>query len=167
MSATTAQVAIEEYLSTMYHPDCDYVDGELLERNVGEWDHSEVQANIASYFRNRRREWNVRVATELRIRVGPRRVRLPDVCVVLGDKPNEPVLTSPPFLCIEILSPSDNRKRVLARIADFLAFGVPYVWVIDTETRQAWVHTAGAEQEVLDGVLRAGHCEVPLAELFD
>ena len=92
---------------------------------------------------------------------------MPDVGVVLGDKPNEPVLTTPPFLCIEILFPSDSRNRVLNRIADFLAFGVPYVWVIDTETRRAWVQTAGSEQEVLDGVLKAGHCEVPLLELFD
>jgi len=29
-------VSLEEYLSTSYDPDCDYVDGAVLERNVGE-----------------------------------------------------------------------------------------------------------------------------------
>ena len=29
-------VSLQEYLETSYRPDCDYLDGELLERNVGE-----------------------------------------------------------------------------------------------------------------------------------
>jgi len=36
--ATTATfVPLSEYLQTRYRPDCDYLDGELLERSVGEW----------------------------------------------------------------------------------------------------------------------------------
>jgi hypothetical protein len=27
-------VSVEEYLSTVYEPDCEYLDGELLERNT-------------------------------------------------------------------------------------------------------------------------------------
>ena len=34
--STKAPVSVEEYLATTYDPDCDYVDGELLERNMGE-----------------------------------------------------------------------------------------------------------------------------------
>ena len=30
-------VPVEEYLRTTYRPDCDYVDGEVLERNVGDF----------------------------------------------------------------------------------------------------------------------------------
>ena len=54
--ATETQVALEEYLSTVYEPDCDYVDGELEDRNAGEHDHSDLQSEIIHYFRNRRRE---------------------------------------------------------------------------------------------------------------
>ena len=43
---TEALVPVEEYLRTTYHPDCDYVDGEVLERNLGERDHSEVQGEL-------------------------------------------------------------------------------------------------------------------------
>ena len=32
MPATQTFVSVEEYLSTMYHPDCDYVDGHIEER---------------------------------------------------------------------------------------------------------------------------------------
>ncbi len=41
MPATTA-VLLSEYLETSYRPDCEYIDGELLERNVGEWDYSRL-----------------------------------------------------------------------------------------------------------------------------
>jgi len=34
--STRAPVSVEEYLATTYDPDCDYVDGEPLERNMGE-----------------------------------------------------------------------------------------------------------------------------------
>ncbi len=151
----------------MYHPDCDYVDGELEERNMGEWDHGEFQLALGTYLRSRRREWNIHVATELRVRVSPGRYRIPDICVVLGPRPTEPVLTSPPFLCIEVLSPSDLRSRVQQRIDEFLLFGVPTVWLVDPLTRRAWIYSEGSEIEVEDGTLRAGHIEVPLAELFD
>jgi len=42
MSTATA-VSLSEYLNTSYRPDCDYLDGELLERNGGERDHSRLQ----------------------------------------------------------------------------------------------------------------------------
>jgi hypothetical protein len=35
MSAAIA-ISVTEYLNASYRPDCDYVDGELVERNVGE-----------------------------------------------------------------------------------------------------------------------------------
>jgi hypothetical protein len=43
-------ITIGEYLSTSYKPDLEYVDGELLERNVAEWDHSWLQAEHPLLF---------------------------------------------------------------------------------------------------------------------
>ena len=45
MDATTL-VSVEQYLSSVYEPDCDYVDGELEDRNVGEKDHSKLQFRV-------------------------------------------------------------------------------------------------------------------------
>ena len=39
-------VSLEEYLNTSYDPDVEYVDGVLVERNVGDWLHSLTQRNI-------------------------------------------------------------------------------------------------------------------------
>jgi hypothetical protein len=61
--ATATLISLEEYLRTAYHPDCDYVDGVLEERNVGEWNHGDLQGEIVHYLKVHRREWNIRAAT--------------------------------------------------------------------------------------------------------
>jgi hypothetical protein len=54
----TTLVSMEEYLSSSYEPDCDYVDGVLEERNLGEYDHGNLQT-ISAYLKYRARSWNV------------------------------------------------------------------------------------------------------------
>jgi Uma2 family endonuclease len=161
-------VSLEEYLATAYEPDCDYIDGHLEERNVGEWDHSCIQAKIAAFLISRYGSQGMRVATELRIRVTPDRVRLPDLCVFLTD-PKQRVPSTPPFLCIEILSPEDRMSRIEMRISDYLTMGVGTVWVIDPETRQAYTATAAdGLREVKSGILTTGspYVEMSFAEIF-
>ena len=161
-------IPLEEYLATAYEPDCDLVDGSLEERNVGEWDHSRLQASIAAFFITRYSVVGMRVLTELRIRVSTDRVRIPDLCLFLKD-PNQRVPTTPPFLCIEILSPDDRMSRIEVRINDYLAKGVPWVWILDPETRQAYVATfTDGLREVKSGVLRTESpvIELPLTEVF-
>jgi Uma2 family endonuclease len=167
--ATRTLISVEEYLETSYRPDRDYVDGEVVERNLGTRDHGWLQTAIAAYFFSRRRQWNITVLTGLRIHVKATRFRIPDVCVILGDT-EEQIPTKPPLLCIEILSPKDRMKRVQERIADFLEMGVPYVWVLNPETRQAYVATPSeALRETKTGVLKTENpaFEVPLSEIFD
>jgi Uma2 family endonuclease len=167
MAARTL-ISVEEYLATSYRPDCDYVDGEVVERNLGKRDHGWLQAAVTAYFFNRRRQWNITVITELRIRVKPTRFRIPDVCVILGDT-DEQILTLPPFICIEILSPKDRMKRVQERIDEYLEMGVPYVWVLNPETEQAYTATAAEGlHELKTGVLKTENptLEVPLSEIF-
>jgi Uma2 family endonuclease len=135
---------------------------------MGDRDHAWLQAALAAYFFNRRKEWNITVLPEIRIRVSPTRYRIPDVAVLLGDT-EEKILTKPPFLCIEILSPDDRWSRVESRINDFLKLGVRYVWAIDPETRQIYVATLEAGlREIKDGVLRTSEpaFEVAVSDLF-
>src|SRR5580692_7904741 len=108
--------SMSEYLSTSYDPDCDYVDGEVLERNLGERDHSKLQRKLILHFGNRERQCHV--FPEQRVQVSPTRFRVPDVCVVTGAEPDEQIFTKPPFLCIEILSSKDTMTRMQERIDD-------------------------------------------------
>jgi Uma2 family endonuclease len=161
-------ISVEEYRRTSYRPDCDYVDGEVQERNAGEWDHSDLQGAILLFLRSRQKQWGIRVVPETRVQVSPTRFRIPDVCVVLGD-PGEQILTKPPFLCIEVLSPEDRMKRVQERVEDYLEMGVPYVWVLDPGTKRAWSITpAEGWREEKSGVLKTANpaLEMPLGEIF-
>ena len=166
--STVTQLSLENYLESTYEPDCDYVDGNLEERNGGEWDHSRLQLKIGAYFLGNYEPIGMRVVPELRIRVTANRVRIPDLCVFLSD-PHERIPSTPPFLCIEILSPEDRMSRVEVRINDYLAMGVSFVWIIDPETRQAFTATAAEGlREVKCGTLltSAPVIKMPLASVF-
>jgi Uma2 family endonuclease len=164
----TMLVPVEEYLRTTYRPDCDYVDGEVLERNLGERDHSKLQREFILYFGTRAKRLGIQVFPEQRVQVSARRFRIPDVCVVVGREPEEQIFREPPFICIEILSKDDSLIRVQNRIDDYLKFGVPYVWVVDPTDRRAWTYSLEGNREVKDGVLRTENpsIEVLLAEVF-
>jgi Uma2 family endonuclease len=152
VSVSTA-VSLSEYLNTCYRPDCDYLEGELLERNVGEWDHARLQGLLYGYLLNREKQLGILVVPEQRVQVKARRFRVPDITVLTGPRPAGGIITKPPFLCVEILSPSDRVVEMQDRIRDYLNFGVRYVWLIDPVTRLTFVHTPGEVQEVTDGVL--------------
>jgi hypothetical protein len=49
MSARTL-ISVEDYLASAYEPDCDFVDGHIEERNVGELSHSMVQLRVGAYL---------------------------------------------------------------------------------------------------------------------
>ena len=164
--ATGSLVSVHEYLSTSYRPDCDYVDGVVLERNLGEKDHSRLQMEIAFYYRSHRKEWGLWALVEQRVQVSATRFRIPDVCLEVGEPPDQ-IIRTPPFICIEVLSPDDRLSEMRQRVEDYLAFGVPYVWILDPATRHAWRCTPGGMQEVTE--LRTENPEtlVPVCDLFE
>jgi hypothetical protein len=62
--AAATQISVTEYLNTTYRPDRDYVDGEVLERNLGEYEHSRPQMRLILFFGTREKEWRIRVVPE-------------------------------------------------------------------------------------------------------
>jgi len=161
-------VTVEEYLTTAYRPDCDYVDGRIEERNLGEYEHGRLQLLLGALFLGLEAAWGVRVVTEARARVAPSRFRIPDVSVLRADAPRERIITHAPLIAIEILSPEDRMNRMQEKVDDYIEFGVENVWVIDPETRKAWTaDTTGFH------IVQSGELTVPgtpirvvLSELF-
>lgn len=133
--ATSTAIPVEQYLRTYYDPDMEYVDGRLVERHVGEYFHSRLQALIVRLLGNRERERRFRVFAEQRVRVSDEpRYRIPDVCVKALPHLVAPVLMEPD-LAIEIISPDDEPSDMLYRISDYQHAGIPYIWVIDPYKR--------------------------------
>jgi Uma2 family endonuclease len=162
----TTLISVAEYLASSYRPDREYIDGNLEERNLGEYDHANLQTAVAVWFRNRRREWNIRVVVEQRMQVRPTRFRVPDVTVVDGTQPVEQVLTQPPLIVIEVLSPEDTWARMEERLGDYLSFGIANVWVLEPGTRRAW--TVTREGRELTSILKVAGSPIAVAleELF-
>jgi Uma2 family endonuclease len=165
----TTLAAVEEYLRTIYHPDCEYIDGRVLERNFGETDHSRLQAVLVAWLFAQEKKMGIRVFPEQRVQVSRTRFRVPDICVVLGGVPKQPILTEPPYLCIEVLSKDDTIQDMQERIDDYLRFGVPYVWIINPRARRAWTCMLEGNLEVRDSMLRTREPDIviPLAEIFE
>jgi Uma2 family endonuclease len=165
--ATGTLISVEEYLKTAYDPDCDYVDGEVLERNLGEFEHSSTQGEIIFYLKTRYRHLRWRVVPEQRVQVKASRFRIPDVCIVAEHAPREQIVRTSPMLCIEVLAPEDTMTGMMLKIDDYLEMGVPVCWVIDPVRRKAWTATVTGLSKNEDGILRAGEVEMPLHEVLE
>ncbi len=136
--ATTAHSAMSEYLRTGYEPDAEYVDGEIEERPVGEFDHGSWQAAIQLWFLLKREPWNIWVIPELRIQVSPTRFRVPDVTIVDRRLPREQILTRPPVAVFEVLSPEDRVTRMMVKLQDYERMGIKNIFVVDPQDGSAW-----------------------------
>lgn len=137
MATSPVLVSLEQYLHTSYHPDADYVDGEIEERNLGEYEHGKIQTLIAVLFTLNEKSWKTNTVVEQRIRVNSNRVRVCDIVVLRADAPRESVTVTPPLLCIEIMSPEDRIPRAQVVLNDYRLMGVENIWLIDPMRRVA------------------------------
>lgn len=166
--STTVHVSLADYMSTEYEPDCDYIDGRIEERNVGKQRHSMTQTLLAGWLLARASQHGRKVLVEQRVQLSPSKVRIPDICLI-DRADNDEVTQTPPALCVEILSPDDRWSRVQVRLADFLNFGVPMVWIVDPYSKQAWIATPDEPATLVkDEKLRCVelHLELELSEIL-
>ena len=159
-------VAENEYLHTSYRPDCDYVDGFVLERNLGQHDHSRLQFLILLALGAHEREWQIYVLPEQRLKIRQRKYRVPDVMVLPACASHTPVIEEAPLLCIEIVSPNDRLADLVIRAGDYLTLGVPVTWIVDPETKRRFIYSEQGVVESSDAVLRHDRIELPIAELL-
>jgi Uma2 family endonuclease len=162
--AVAAMVTLEEYLSTSYDPDREYVDGRLIERNVGTNKHSFLQLNIAMALQAQ----VLRTYVELRFQVKSNRYRIPDVLTLApGQKLREPYRRDTPWIVVEIVSPEDRAADMDAKLQDYFDAGVPNIWVVDPRTRTLTVHEPGRKFTVSDRVETVdGTVSIEVADLF-
>ncbi len=141
-------VTLREYLSTTYHPDCDYVDGHLQERNFGDFDHATLQAEILFLLTVNAAEWNIEPLPELRLQVSATNFRIPDIMVLRADHNVDRIVREAPLLCIEVLSPEDTFKRLNEKVADYLTLGVQHIWAFDPSSREAYLCDANGFHKI-------------------
>ena|SRR6266567_2206058 len=86
-------VSVEEYLSTVYEHDCEYVDGVIEERDLGEFEHAYIQGLLITLFNNHRGDWRVYALPEQRVQTQKTHFRVPDVTILREGAKRESILT--------------------------------------------------------------------------
>jgi Uma2 family endonuclease len=140
----TTKTSLEEYLSTIYRPDAEYVGGELKERNVGELEHARMVKAILRWFEQYESSWELEALPDVRVQVSAENYRVPDICLRPTANPDVRYVTSAPAVVVEVLSPEDSISDYRARIADYRQKGIPGIWVVDPKTRKGWDCSSGS-----------------------
>ena len=179
--ATSPRVTPEDLLNIEDRPMPELVDGELQERELGQ-DADSIAANLLGFL------WLFLRTNPLGLLNGaqgsyrafpddPDKVRIPALSFTRREripkdgraKGHARVALD---LVVEVVSPNDTVTKLNAKINDFLAAGVPLVWVAYPETRTVQVlRSDGTGRllkigDILEGedVLPGFRCEV--AEIF-
>jgi Uma2 family endonuclease len=166
----TPLVTVEEYLATRY-PDGDreFLDGVVVERNVGTPGHSALQKILIVHLAAFEKSLGLAVRPECRTRIEETRYRVPDVLVM--ERPfrqTERVVLDPPLLVVEILSPEDRTGETLRRFRDYRDFGVKYIVQMDPVDRITYLFVDGSliEREISSFETHSGLLPFHSAELL-
>jgi Uma2 family endonuclease len=161
-------MSVEEYLRTSFDgADREYLDGEIVERNVGDLLHSEAQHRLDLELGILGKKLPFHVRPELRVQVAPRRYRIVDLAVFAGPKPTERVPSSPPLVTIEILSPDDAFADVLDKLEDYRKWGVEHVWLVDPRARRLFAYKGAGLSEVAAFEIPEYEVRIPSSEIFE
>jgi Uma2 family endonuclease len=164
--AVAELASAEQYLHTSFEHDAEFVEGRIVARPVPTWEHACIQGFLIEELRIIGRRLGLFAVPEQRVQVRPDRFRVPDVCVV-ADRPDgsfgRRIVTQPPYLCVEILSPEDIAVETLDKVREYLSFGVKWVWVIDPVSRRGQVHGPNSVASVEDHIFSTDLFSVDLS----
>jgi Uma2 family endonuclease len=146
--STKALVPVEEYLRMSFEgPDPEYLDGELVERNLGGKSHGSAQAKLAIYFGKHDDRFPFKVITELHLRLAPSRIRIADVAVFL-EEPVDEIPSTPPLIVMEIVSPGDRYIEIHKKLQEYHRWGVRHIWLLDPSSQSFSVYDSDGLREV-------------------
>ena len=167
---TKVLMDVEEYLKTGFDgADCEYLDGEVVERNMGELPHSNVQVRLIYLLMQMASRLGIQVHAEIRVQIHSRRYRVADVAVWRAGDIGERIPAVPPFLAIEILSSEDRMVRMQPKIQEYLSIGVEWIWLIDPEEKKAICYSQKNPPGVVCDLLKTENpaIELPLDTVFN
>jgi Uma2 family endonuclease len=118
----------------------DYLDGELKERHLGSTPHFQAQERLLEFFRSLKQSHSLFAYPEVTLRISPTRYRVADVAVFRG-QPKQKIPSEPTEFVIEIVSEDDRWVDIQEKLAEYNAWGIRHVWLIDPWTRK--LHICG------------------------
>jgi Uma2 family endonuclease len=141
------------------------------------WIAMRVALSLGSYVDDRQLGLVLGVDGGYKLAENPDTVRAPDVSFVrreraLGTAEDPHFWTVVPDLVVEVISPSDLYTEVEEKVAEWLAFGVAMVVVVNPRRRTVAVHRPGqpmrllTENDVLDGEDVVPGWRLPVRDVF-
>lgn len=167
MAATQTRYTPEDLLAITDRPMPELVDGQLVERNMGQ-DADKVALAIGALLR----------VYVMSIRAGlvngsscgyqifaddPDKVRIPDASFtrkerLLGAHAARGHSRLAPDLVVEVISPNDHAADLSIKVREYLAAGVPLVWVVNPDDSSVVTYRADGTAKLLgpEGVIDGG-----------
>lgn len=158
---------------------CELVDGILVEKPMG-FRESLIAAQLIQKMRSfvEERDLGVVSAPDGMLQLRDDLVRMPDVAFLAWHRfpgrkiPSDPAPQVAPDLAVEVLSPTNTRREMEHKRAEYFAAGTRLVWQIDPDARRAEVFTSPTNSTVIldDGELDGGDVlpgfRISLIQLF-
>ncbi len=152
---------------------CEIIDGVRVTMTSPNWWHQQISLALARLLGDYKATHGGQIAfapLDVLIDAETLRVRQPDVLYITrerlregGGAPDLGPLTVAPELVIEILSPSETRRILNAKIRDFCAIGVAECWVISPEGETVEVLRLTPDGPVREALYGAGQFAQSLA----
>jgi Uma2 family endonuclease len=136
------RLTLAQYSRVVFRPDAHFVDGQIIPRKLGDYTHSSAIGSLIGGLHTQCESFGASCCISLRLQTSLTRIRVCDFVVLAPGAPYEQVPTVPPLLCIEVLGLGQTPEEELPTLADYLAMGVPHIWLIDPVRRSA--HTFDA-----------------------
>jgi Uma2 family endonuclease len=159
---------------------CELQDGILVEKPMG-WYESMLALLIATEIRLYLRTHDVGklLGADGSLKILPGTVKIPDVSFISWERwpkkklPRRPIPALVPDLVVEVLSDTNTKAEMAAKLVKYFEAGVRLVWYIDPETRSAksYVSPNDFTEIPVDGMLSGGEVlpefQLSLAWLFN
>lgn len=137
---------------------CELIDGTLVEKAMG-WREAELAIIIASLLRGfvSANHLGKVFGPDGMFRLEPGQVRIPDVAFISIQRFAGRRVKPGAFwelgcdLAVEVISPSNTRREMERKLADYFAAGMNAVWLVYLEPRQVVVHRSPTDSRVLRG----------------
>jgi Uma2 family endonuclease len=140
------------------------VNGEVRFMPPTHYPHAEIIQNLIAAFLSRVEKKKVSILGSnfgLMISREPLTCRSPDFALYQREsvRIEEGLYWSAPDLIVEVLSPSENRRRKIRKLEDYARIGVPEVWIVSPETETVEVHLLRDGKLVSEKTVREGQIE--------
>ncbi len=166
MAPVTNLVSVEDYLATDYMPNAEYEDGVVRHKSMPTYLHNRIARELMLLIMKYNPTLDAVQEQHVQIREG--KYLIPDVLAQYSNDIQSPYVNRPVPLCAEVLSPQDTISQVFAKCEEYHRWGVPTVWVVDPQTRLAWIYSQGGVPHEVSPTanLVAENLSIPLAEVF-